>query len=190
MATLEAYYGTPQQSYSIILTFLFDNHNYGIRSPSTTDRYDTFVILAPRHTAGSGFAFGHQSSLELLLWHEFSHSFVNPLSEIYVDKLFESRLLAIPIDQQMRNMNYPNWITIVNEHVVRAITTRLAYQERGQVLGDAEREKEKNRGFIYLDAILEQLALYETSRTQYPTFADFYPQIVATFDALALDYLG
>ncbi|NOK58442.1 MAG: hypothetical protein GFH27_549279n248 [Chloroflexi bacterium AL-W] len=190
VATLEAYYGMPQQSYSIVTTLLFTGRGYGIRSSSTVDGYDTFVILTPHSATSRGFAFGNQPSLESHLWHEFSHSFVNPLSEIYVDKLLESQMLGAPIDQQMRNMNYGIWLAVVNEHVVRAITTRLAYQEQGQIMGDSEREIHKSRGFIYLDAILEQLALYETSRTQYPTFADFYPQIVATFDALALDYLG
>lgn len=91
-------------------------------------------------------------------------------------------MLGNIIEEQMQGYGYTKWPVIMEEHVVRAVTNRLIYREIGQQAGDEELQSQRNRGFIYIDAILEQLSIYEASRDQYPTFAAFFPEIVATFE--------
>jgi hypothetical protein len=79
---------------------------------------------------------------------------------------------------------YGNWITTVNEHVVRAVTTRLNYLYKGKADGDRVMRMEKTYGFAYVEALCKKLELYEQKRDKYPTFTSFYPQLVAVFKEL------
>ena len=86
-----------------------------------------------------------------------------------------------PIRKRLTEMMYPEWETCVNEHIVRAITVRLAHREFGYSAGRKASISENRRGFKYVNDIAKLLARYGDQRTQYPTLADFYPEI---FDAI------
>jgi DNA-dependent RNA polymerase auxiliary subunit epsilon len=85
---------------------------------------------------------------------------------------------------------YGNWITTVNEHVVRAVTTRLNYLHKGKKDGDRALLGEKMYGFAYVEALCKKLEHYEKNRKTYPTFASFYPKLVEAFKELSEMDLG
>jgi len=85
----------------------------------------------------------------------------------------------------MRSQAYATWEICVNEHIVRAVTTRLAYLYLGQNAGDAALANEKGRGFYYIEALCESLEDYESNRDTYPTFESFYPQLIKVFKNLS-----
>ncbi len=78
-------------------------------------------------------------------------------------------------------MAYGNWAGTVSEHIVRAVTVRLATHELGDVKGQARLDDDRERGFAYIDLLVERLKLYEEQRDLYPTFRDFYPELIKGF---------
>ena len=184
IGVLEGYYGQKQHSYNIILAPMF-NGNYGPRISRNDGTFDIFNIVSPRQIKDDILYFGSKANFEHLAWHEFSHSFVNPLGEQYRKKLMEYDSLFKPIQKKMSASAYGNWITTVNEHVVRAVTTRLNYLHKGKEDGDRVLAGEKTYGFAYVEVLCEKLEKYERNRKKYPTFTSFYPQLVDTFKELS-----
>ncbi len=189
VGVLEGYYGQKQHSYNIILAPMF-NGNYGPRISRKDGTFDIFNIVSPRQIKDGILYFGSKANFEHLAWHEFSHSFVNPLGERHRKELEKYASLMEPIRSKMSSSAYGNWITTVNEHVVRAVTTRLNYLHKGKEDGDRALLGEKMYGFAYVEALCEKLEHYEKDKKRYPTFTSFYPQLVETFKELSEKELG
>jgi hypothetical protein len=189
IGVLEGYYGQKQHSYNIILAPMF-NGNYGPRISRKNGTLDIFNIVSPRQIKDGILYFGSKANFEHLAWHEFSHSFVNPLGEQYRKELEKYASLFKPIQSKMSASAYGNWITAVNEHVVRAVTTRLNYLHKGKEDGDRVLLGEKTYGFAYVEALCKKLEHYEDNRERYSTFTSFYPQLVETFKELSERDLG
>jgi hypothetical protein len=183
LAALEAYYGMREYSYNIVLAPLFHAGGFG-PSIARPDGYaDIYSIGGPQDVDEDGLpTFGDSQAFRYLIWHEFAHSFVNPQTALHRDAVNSYAHLLQPIEKEMKRQAYGDWETVVNEHIVRAITTRLSYLLLDQEEGDAALAHETERSFIYLPALLEQLERYEANRETYPTFADFYPELIPSFE--------
>ena len=64
-------------------------------------------------------------NLAYMIFHEFSHSYVNPLVDEYFDMIKGRAELFEPIKTKMTMLAYPDWWIAVVEHFVRASETRL-----------------------------------------------------------------
>lgn len=186
---LESYYGQKQHSYNIILAPTFKG-NYGPRLERKDGTFDIFNIVSPRQIKDGILYFGSKDNFEHLAWHEFSHSFVNPLGELHRKELGKYASLFEPIRNKMTARAYGNWLTVVNEHVVRAVSTRLNYMHKGKEEGDRALQAEKTYGFAYVEALCRELDNYEKNRDEFSTFTSFYPQLVKTFKELSERDLG
>jgi hypothetical protein len=179
---LEDYFGARQESYRIVLAPLLVG-NFGPRVPRGDGRYDIYGVLGQTGVADGRPRFGSEESLRYLVWHEFGHSFVNPEVDRHQAQVEKSAKLFDPIAQSMRRQAYANWMTTVREHVVRAMTVRLAYLHLGAEGGVRELKQERNRGFVHVPALAARLEKeYESDRRRYPTFAAFTPRLLAVFD--------
>jgi hypothetical protein len=189
IGALEEYYGQKQHSYTIVLAPTFKG-NYGPRLERKDGTFDIFNIVSPRQIKDGILYFGSKDNFEHLAWHEFSHSFVNPLGEQHSNELNQYASLFEPIRSKMTASAYGNWLTVVNEHVVRAVTTRLNYIHKGKEEGDRALQAEKTYGFAYIEALCRELENYERNRDEFLTFASFYPQLIETFKKLSEMDLG
>jgi hypothetical protein len=185
LTALEAYYGMQEYSYNIVLAPLYHAGGFGPRVTRPDGSADVYSIGGPQSMNEDGFpTFGDSQSFRYLIWHEFAHSFVNPQTTLHRGAVNSYAHLLKPIQKEMKKQAYGDWETVVNEHIVRAITTRLSYRLVGQEAGDAALAYETERSFIYLPLLLEQLERYEADRVSYPTFADFYPELIRAFDSV------
>jgi len=182
--TLEDYYGMRQNSYNIILAPLFVG-GFGPRVEGSDGRYDIYNILGPMNMKDGWPTFGSESSFRHIAWHEFSHSFVNPTTAKFGKEIDKYKALYEPISGRMSGQAYSNWQTCVNEHIVRAVTTRLTCREIGSEAGEQALYREKDRGFAYVQALCDSLAGYEKQRDLYPSFVDYYPELVKVFRGLS-----
>jgi hypothetical protein len=183
LEAMEDYYGMQQHSYNIVLTPLFHAGGFGPSVARTDGSGDIYSIGGPQAVDAQGLpSFGDAEGFRYLIWHEFAHSFVNPQTALHQDEVKSYAHLLSPIQNEMKKQAYGDWQTVTNEHIVRAITTRLSYLMVGQEAGDAALAEETRRSFIYLPALLKQLERYEASRDVYPTFADFYPELIKAFE--------
>lgn len=181
---LEQYYGVEQHSYAIIDAPILHDGGYGPRIAYPDGGYDVYQISGPNGVDGGLPVFGSGATLRHIIMHEFSHSFVNPLTDQYGALVDSVAFLFEPIAEMMQKKAYGNWRTCVNEHIVRAFTTRMAYRFDGQEAGDRVLQQEKDGGFVYIAPLVNALERYEANRSRYPTLGDFYPELMKTMAGL------
>lgn len=144
---LDNYYGMKVNSYNIVLTPMFHNGGYGPGVKGENGLLDIYGIIGPfdtvRNEEGKMVPVYSSDTLRYLVWHEFGHSFVNPTTEKYVDEINKYSNLYPPIKDIMQSQAYGTWETCVNEHIVRAVTTRLTYIHLGKAYGDITLANEK-----------------------------------------------
>ena len=81
----------------------------------------------------------------------------------------------------MQSLSYGEWPICLNEHLVRAVTIRLAYLDNKEAGKQALKEEER-KGFIYIDCLTDRLIEYENNRDRYPTFESFYDVLIGELD--------
>jgi len=187
---LEDYYGSKQQSYTIILVPLFHPGGFGPRIQRGEGIFDAYYIGGPRQIIDNMPHFGNDDNIRYLCWHEFSHSFVNHLTDRNIDGFRTSGMILLGLTSKEKvespggdfDIQISDW---VSEHIVRGVTSRLAYINPGKEKGDEMVQFEIGQGFPYVKEITECLADYDSHRDKYPTLASFYPEIIAVFERLA-----
>lgn len=199
VSMLEDFYGISKNSYNIIIATLYPNGGYGPQIESEPSKYDIYCIIGP---------FFSEDTLRLIVWHEFSHSFVNPTTEKYRDEVNKYFKLFLPIiDKDVSgSMAYLQWWRwYVAENIVRAVSGKFNKEVIEQKFGPEVAEEilreilfhnDVEQGYIYVEGIYGLLDTYEESRDKYPTFEDFYPVILNYFSEISklsllpMDFLG
>ena len=126
----------------------------------------------------------NMESLRDFVWHEWSHSFVNPLTDKYMGRVTASEKLLEPIAERMAT-SYPYWYSCVNEHIIRAINVRLLELHSEPQQAKKMLDNELSRRFIYIEPLIEKLKDFENQREKnHITFSEFYPELLNTLDSL------
>jgi len=186
---LENYYGEKNNSYNLILNINGGYGNFGI-NVSTKEGTDLYAIVATNTQTGGLPTYYPTISITDLLLHEFGHGFVNPKIDKYEKELSKNENLLEPIAESMQQQAYWHWQVTVNEHIVRAIVTRISEQIYGKQLVDNTYYKLMiAQRFIYADAIIEKLKVYENNRSLYKNFNDFVPELIKVFDNISEEYI-
>ena len=182
--TIESYYNEPKKSYTVILSPSLMG-GYGMR---VTDRHNRMDIYGCLNTdqVKNGIPFYSKDGLSNYLYHEFSHSYVNPLTDNYLSAVNATSALFSPIRDEMTAGSYGSWITCINEHIVRAVHIRILQSTGEEKAADNLLEMEKSRRFVYIGPILNKLKQFEYERDNRKiTFTEFYPELMAVFDSLS-----
>jgi hypothetical protein len=182
IATLEDYYGLRKHEYHIVLAPLLHPGGFGPQIALPDGSLEIFSVNGPQGAVDGRPIFGDEDDLRYLVWHEFSHSFMNPLAERHPEIVARTRALHQPLARAMKRQAYGDWETCVKEHLVRAATVRFAFRELGEEAGQKALEQEESRSFVYAAALADRLKLYEQQRDRYPTIDDFATQLLAVFD--------
>jgi hypothetical protein len=136
-----------------------------------------FDTMGPQKIIDGVPFFGDGAYLTYLTRHEFSHPFVNPLTERHWDLVKDSAVRYDSIPERARRNVCGDWQECINEFTVRAITVHVAFLE-SEAAGRRAYEREKANGVSYLDPLLAALREYAGHRSQYPTFGLFYPKLL------------
>ncbi len=186
---LDDYYGMDVNSYNIILAPMFHSGGYGPRVKGENGLYDIYGIIGPGDIRveedDKSIPVFSGETIRYIVWHEFSHSFVNPVTEKHLIEINKYNNLYSKISKIMKSQAYTTWEICVNEHIVRAVTTRLTYIHLGKAAGDQVLANEKKWGFYYIDALCKSLEDYENNRDTYPSFESYYPQLIKVFKELS-----
>ena len=182
--TLEKYYGTSKDGYHIVVMPSFKS-GWGL-SWQVEDRGQTIIfnIAAPlqeqilsstKKVVEAGF--DNADEIRNLSVHEFGHSFVNPLTmqASYAAQINRYKHLFKPVPNQGQ---YSDWLTLFNEHLVRAGEIHIALL-MGQVK-ESKRLQESYKDWMYLPHFIEQLKLYEANRSTYKKLEDYLPVLIAS----------
>ncbi len=186
---LEDYYGQKCNSYTVILNINSGYGNFGKQVPTTTG-VDLYAIVETNTSFGNLPTYFPTISTVDLILHEFSHGFVNPVLDQFKNELHKSKNLYKPIAKSMQFQAYRDWNVTVIEHVVRAIVTRITAQIYGEAFNKSSFYKLMiARRFIYADAIIAKLKVYEENRHFYKNFTVFGSELIKVFDSISKEYV-
>jgi tetratricopeptide (TPR) repeat protein len=172
---IESYYGAKQHSYTVLLLPLFRQGGNGFRIRRDEDTYDAYAIIGPAGVKDTLPYF--DSTKTFTLWHEFSHHFVDPMTEKFEDEL-RPKFQSLSDKRQ----DYPAWENIVNEYIIRGITARLAFHYEGNEFALRVLKSERGEGFIHIDSVYNKLKEYESDRETYDKLIKFYPRIIEVLE--------
>jgi hypothetical protein len=174
---LEGFYGMRHSSYTLIPVSLYGHVGFGPHVDTLEGDRHIYNIFGPQGIQGDTPSFGDARYFAEMQRHEFSHSFVNPLTDRFRDQVEAySHRYATLAPQKVCG----EWSECVNEYIIRAVTTHLAFQddeESGQMALDTER----GRGVVLIDELLARVRTYAANRERYPTFVDCYPYLFEAF---------
>lgn len=177
---MENFYGIRQKSYDVVLVSLYNFVGFGNSLLCFDGRREIYNTMGPKSVENNLPFFGDETYLKYMIRHEFSHPFVNPLTEKHWDlvKDYASKFESIP--ENARKNVCGDWQECINEFTIRAITTQLAFNE-SETCGKQYYSKEKSRGVSYLDSLLATIKYYQQNRNIYPDLDSFYPEVLAVF---------
>lgn len=174
ISLLEEEFGKEQNSYNYIISSLMVG-NYGISFvDNTNQKSDIFSV----------FSTDEYSLSVAVLFHEYSHPFINPLTEKYADMVnkYESAYDSLkPYKLPGFKSGYGDWMECVNEHFVRAMVIHLLQKCELNDMAEKMLKNEQYYGYIYIPYILEQYRYYDSNRKTYPDFESFYPILLNVF---------
>lgn len=173
---LESYFGETRDRYTLLIAPLIGSWNFG---PSVNR--DVFQVFNP---AGYPDEASLRTGVSDMVYHEFGHSFVNPIVDAMKDRVDATAELFEPIRDQMRRQAYDNWLTVVREHFVRAAAARLVFLERDERAGGRQVADDLSRGFRYLVPLWKALDAFEKDRKRFPKFADFAPRMMEELEKI------
>lgn len=180
IAELENFYGSSQRSYNIVLVSLYGPVGFGNSLLHSDQKREIYNTMGPRQVKDGSPLFGEGEYLRHMIRHEFSHPFINPLTEKYWDTIRDYSANYERIPEVARKNVCGDWQECINEFVIRAITTYLAYNDSEEA-GNKAYAREKSRGVNCLDELLKNIRVYDSERNTFPTFDSFYQDILKVF---------
>jgi len=183
---LEKYYGHAQHEYNVVLNLLNYGDNFSVISGRGSQKSLYAVISSASMTLTGDLPILKPSLLNVeLIAHEFSHAFVNHLIDEHYQEVMSYSPLYKHIRRSMQSQGYQDWSITVKEHIVRAVTNRIAELYYGKDLADAQfYDQQIAQRFIYTEALTESLKKYEKQRDKYPLFSSYFPQLIQSFSNL------
>lgn len=179
-ADVEAYLGAAKTArYHLVLAPLLHGslkHNVLYRRDDGT--FDIYSICGHEEVrAGRPVFRCDQTELAVTVWHELCHTIVDDITQKHAEALRPLEpLYGLMTGLAATKYRGPQgWLHMVDENVIRAVTSRLARKRYGERAGRAALEKEKKDGFALVGPIYELLAVHERKGG---TLESFYPRIV------------
>ena len=176
IAHMTEWYGYSHASYNLVISPLVEG-GYG---PALMDDEGGIHAYCVVNIDCSKFTDKELLELSSWLFHEFSHSYVNPLVDQYWS-LFESAEELYQIIQDKMYHAYSSWWVVVAEHLVRVNAHRLSelyfHNENAGVL-----QSEVDSGFLFIQAAYEAILQYEEEHKQKGRhYAEYFPSIAHYF---------
>ena len=178
---LEEYFVMNRKSYNVALVSLYGQVAYAGSVRHNGVDFHAYAFLGSNGVLCGKPYFGSKERFKNILRHEFCHSFVNLTSEKYWDEAKVYSKLLDPIKEDMKEKSYGTWMYCLNEHIVRAVTSRIIYINDNE-LGEKALKYERDIGFVYVDQIFDKLIEYENKRVIYPSFDSYYLELLKAFD--------
>lgn len=186
ISMIESIYGKEQNSYNYVVSNLMVG-NFGInflnKETKSSDLFSVFNVCDVTDNPETN-EFTNGALSVNILFHEFSHSFINPLTDKYFN-IAEEYTSAYEHLKKYKlpdfRSGYGDWKECINEHFVRSMAIYLTLKCDRKEWADKHLENDLHRGYKYIPAILELYKYYECNRVKYRTFEDFYPTLLNVF---------
>ena len=178
---LDQFFAMPRDGYHLVLSPMSKAGGYGPSIKNKAGGVEIYGIIGPTNVSSDKPDFD-ENSIHDLIWHEFSHSYVNPLTAEHGEAVKQLEPLFKPIEKTMDNMAYGQWEYALNEHIIRAINVRFIAQYSGDAAAKEMLESEYNAGFRYIKPLYEAIMKYEANRGTYKSFDQFFPELLKVLE--------
>ncbi|MDQ0065231.1 DUF4932 domain-containing protein [Chryseobacterium lathyri] len=132
------------------------------------------------------YGFDNPAITSFITGHEIGHTFVNPLLNIYKDRLQANSALYTPeLAALVEENNIRGWYVCLIEHLVRLGEIRVALAMKNPNEADRLRRLHIGEYKCVLIPLLEaKITEYEQNRTLYPTFENYLPTLLTYLSSL------
>lgn len=187
--SIENFYGYGQNSYQIILVPSYGSCNFGPKMPTDKNMCDIYAVVGASETNENDVSFfGNSKFIQQLLWHEFSHSFINPLVDHYYSDFKKYKKLKMPIMADMMYLGYDQWNIILYEHFVRAVVCNLTAIQYNKQEALLQLSNENDNGFVYIDSIYKAIQEQYLNNKTHTRFDDFFPQLIQVIESYTVEF--
>lgn len=177
IAEIEHYFGVRKHAkWRVVISPLLHSGGYTVERKDVPEMY---ALIGPGSAKDSLPVFDQAYLEQDLILHEFSHNYSNSVVEKYMadTKKYETTLYP-SIKKAAHEEGYSSWESFMYELAVRTTTIRIARKIYGTAVSDSLSANEKTTGFVYAITLAQGLEKYEKERKQYPTFADYFPELL------------
>ena len=198
ISLIEDYYRDQMVSYTVIpAPEMPTGGAYGtrgigpyVRTPDGMAIYQIISASLPvdymdEPTSYESFGFNNRQNTLRMSYHEFGHAFVNPLFEN------DSTLIQIVADSEhlftdeykevMTKINYGDWLTVVQEYLVRLGEIRLAVRSGKEEWAEELRAYHIEDQKFVLMPYLEKKVLEYENKPEINSFKEFLPDLLSVF---------
>jgi len=175
---LEDFYGDSEKQFVFILAPVFNGYSFG---PQVKNKENTTAYFISGFTEmKTGTPYFTLDYLKMLIFHEFGHSFVNPVCQEYRTELYKYEYFSEYIKSRFLS-NYASWFAYCHEHIVRAGESILLEKAGFKKAAEENYKKNIRLGFTLLPFFKEKLEYYDSNKEKYATFKDFFPELLKVF---------
>lgn len=172
-----SWYGYSQASYTMAISPLVLG-GYGLAMMDAAGGVHAYAVM---NQNCQHFTKNDLRELSIWFFHEFSHSFVNPLVDRYWEIFKRGERFYELIQGKMIRQSYGNWWIAVVEHFVRTNDHRLSELYFG-LDKKAVLPSEIGMGFIFIEQAYEATMRYEESRAQSGIgYDEYFPELARQF---------
>jgi hypothetical protein len=120
-------------------------------------------------------------------FHEFSHSFIEPVSAKFSGRIQSVKELYKPLEKQFSRMGYRDWDRAFNEHIVTAGQLHLTRMAFGDSTFHEMVAREKRKGFQLIDRFYSHIKRFADHQEQYPSLDVYYPVLLEDLACVRID---
>jgi len=111
-------------------------------------------------------------------FHEFGHSFIEPISQKYSDHLKKLSYLYEPLRERFTQMGYREWDRAFNEHLITAGQLHLTRKSYGEEAMNMLRKEEVEQNFKLIGVFYDCLKEYDGDRGKFKDLTSFFPVLL------------
>jgi len=177
---LEEYYGIKLNSYNLILSPFLHTGGFNIEMKLANNQKEISSIIGPNGEIDFIPYFDKDYMETDMILHEFGHSFVNPISDQYLEEIetLRNKYYTKELRETGNKNGYDEWRYIFNEIILRATTIKITEKHFGKTKSEDNLNEEISSGFGMVKEVVKILEEYKNNRKKYPTFDMFYPILI------------
>ncbi len=188
VAWFDQLFGRRERSRFIVVPGLLTGHrNFGTRATLSDGSEELFQVLGIVRADGMPVA---DAETTMLLIHEMAHSYINPLFGRHAGKLEAAgtKIFAL-VEKPMRAQKYGEWMTMLNEAGVRAVTVLYLRDKKGPDVGASAARSELRQSFVWTNELVEVFRRFQRdTKTAKPDLDALMVNVIRFFDQLAVQY--
>ncbi|MDZ4992539.1 DUF4932 domain-containing protein [Clostridium perfringens] len=180
ISDLEEFSGKKNTNYNFVMSNL-SKCNFGLDLRRGEEKYIN-VVFNLGIWLGDTIFVDNDYDICNMIFHELSHTVVNPLTEKNLELVNEYKGVYKELKKYKSEFSgYGDWEECVNEHIVRSLAIHLSRKYFDDDFTNKRIECDYNLGYRYIKDMVNKLEEYEKNKSIYKFIDEFYPELIKVF---------